>query len=128
MIFQTFELTFRKESKYRTEIGGIASIIFGTVMCMLIGMKTLELTSLENATIYMSNSMLKDTGWDLFERNFRFALVDLDKELGEFKAYEVKRYTFRGNNKREKTPIELIDCNELRSNSNWTEFFNKQVI
>ena len=46
---QSVQLTFRKESKYRTKMGGIWSIFFYAFLGYLIALKTIEFSDIENA-------------------------------------------------------------------------------
>ena len=72
---QSVQLTFRKESRYTTTIGGIASIFFFTVLILIIGLKTMQFTDLSNAQTYISNTMiLDDHDLDLFKLKYRFAI------------------------------------------------------
>ena len=70
------QLTFRKQSKYKTQIGGIASVLFFTVLFVVIGLKALTFAGVQNANTFISNAIMteENSNIDLFKLNFRFAV------------------------------------------------------
>ena len=117
---QSVQLTFRNESKYKTSIGGIASIFYITVLTVLIAIKALQFTDVENAHIQITNSMDDDDEpLELFKLNYRFAVEQIDQRVGQFQAWQADWP--RGGN-RTFTPIELIDCQEFVNDERWAIF------
>ena len=46
---QSVQLTFRRESTYKTAFGGLASIAFYAILCYIILLKTIAFSDIENA-------------------------------------------------------------------------------
>ena len=57
---QSVQFTFRRQSKYKSEIGGSASIIFYTVLIILIVLQTMEFTDMKEAQTLISNVILQE--------------------------------------------------------------------
>ena len=64
---QSVKLTFRKESKFKTVIGGVASIFFFTILVTLLSIKTVDFRNIENSQIQISNGLLNNDVMDLFK-------------------------------------------------------------
>ena len=85
---QQVQLTFRKESKFKTQMGGLSSLFFYAFLGYLIALKTVEFNNIENAYTYLRQVPNENIeAQDLFFLNFRFAVTNLNKKLGEVEAY-----------------------------------------
>ena len=84
---QSIQLTFRKESKFKTQMGGIISLIFFLVLGYLIALKTAEFSDIDNAHTYTRTvTNTDDSPQDLFGLDFRIAITKLDPRFGEIEA------------------------------------------
>ena len=66
----------------------MASIFFYTVLGVIIALKTLDFTSIENAATYVNNAIIDDSkAIDLFDLNYRFAIEAIDSKVGEVQVW-----------------------------------------
>ena len=81
---RSIQLTFRKQSKFTSEIGGIASIFFYITLTIIITQKSLLFFDPDQATKTVTNALIDaDETIDLLDLNYRFALEQVDPRVGE---------------------------------------------
>ena len=82
MFGQSVKLTFRKDTQFKTDIGGVASIFLFILLGFLLSIKTLEYTDVGNADQYEANQIASDETINLYDLNYRFAIEEVDARLG----------------------------------------------
>ena len=117
------QLTFRQREKYKTEVGGIASIFLFTLLGFLIAKKTVEYADVENAQMYMASTLGSPEAIDLFKLNYRFAIMPVDPRVGEVEAFQHFTHKINANNEQH-FKIPLVHCNDLVDDQGWSDFLS----
>ena len=124
MFGQSVQLTFRQREKYKTDVGGIASIFLFMLLGFLIAIKTVEYADKENAQMYMANTIGSVESIDLFKLNYRFAIMPVDPRIGTFEAFQ----HFTEPNIRHGPSIPLINCRDIVLDEGWSRFLTDPAI
>ena len=108
---QSVQLTFRKESKFRSEIGGVASLFFYIVLGTIIVIKSLTFFDSQNTTKTVTSQLLGEAETiDLFALNYRFAIEKVDPRIGSIEVFQKYISADRGKNE---VPILMKDCQNM---------------
>ena len=97
-------------------------MFFYAFLGYLIALKTVEFNNIENAYTYLRQVPNENIeGQDLFSLNFRFAVTNLNKKLGEVEAYQV---THMYGKKVSEEKIDMVNCVDLVDDETWDIFFS----
>ena len=106
-------LTFQGQRQYKSNFGGVASLICYCTVFFIMVLKTKELLlGHEEAAHYMTETVADDTeAIDLVDLQFTFALNQIDLSKGRISVKQVI-WDADAEEGRTKTPIPMIDCND----------------
>ena len=123
---QSVQLTFRRESSYKSTIGGVASIFSITLLCSLMAIKILEYSDVTNAQNYQRSLVPQNVEQhNLYDLKFRMAVNKIDPRFGELKAFQVRRNETREDMAE---PIEFYDCSSSSYDPSWYDFFQSKRV
>ena len=109
-------LTFHGDRKFKSNFGGVASLICMCTVFFIMVLKTKELLlGHEEAAHYMTETAADDSEpINLADLEFTFAVNQIDPRLGRVSVNQIN-WSLGASvawQKKEKTPIQMIDCNE----------------
>ena len=105
----------------------MASIVLFVTVGILVTLNFIEffLQKIDNAQIGQSDIIQDKYDMDLFELNYRFAVQQIEPEIGTITLSSV---TIDSQDNKTIEAIEMIDCNELVKDKNWKGFFDNNQI
>ena len=118
---QGVQLTFRRQEKHRTGIGGCCSVIYELIFlaCLLVVIQ--QYYDVTNHTKSVSVQPASGEKFDLYGLGYRFAVQDVDPEIGTIEAWTVD---WPGSEETASAPRQLPmgDCSNLLDEVNQQVF------